>query len=186
MYLQNKRPKQQYHDEREPYSMIKWDPAYEEPPSSGSLGADIPDLSSYRNVWDQPLENQQHVWVAPVFQPEPEILKKPEYAQFIEAQQTSQEQEQNDEHNDGKEQDRLQEGEHGYNQKTQDNNNNSEQQNQNKPEVSHPIAFPWEANPHHFPAPTRVWQDEMIRQDNSGKIRHVHTHTREERLTERH
>ncbi|CEG68051.1 hypothetical protein RMATCC62417_04383 [Rhizopus microsporus] len=186
MYLQNKRPKQQYHDEREPYSMIKWDPAYEEPPSSGSLGADIPDLSSYRNVWDQPLENQQHVWVAPVFQPEPEILKKPEYAQFIEAQQTSQEQEQNDEHNDGKEQDRLQEGEHGYNQKTQDNNNNSEQQNQNKPEVSHPIAFPWEANPHHFPAPTRVWQDEMIRQDNSADRKNESRYEQHEEYHNRH
>ncbi|RCH88920.1 hypothetical protein CU097_005998 [Rhizopus azygosporus] len=186
MYLQNKRPKQQYHDEREPYSMIKWDPAYEEPPSSGSLGADIPDLSSYRNVWDQPLENQQHVWVAPVFQPEPEILKKPEYAQFVEAQQTSQEQEQNDEHNDGKEQGRSQEGEHRYHQKTHDNNNNSEQQNQNKPEVSHPIAFPWEANPHHFPAPTRVWQDEMIRQDNSADRKNESRYEQHEEYHNRH
>ncbi|RCH85765.1 hypothetical protein CU097_004186, partial [Rhizopus azygosporus] len=182
MYLQNKRPKQQYHDEREPYSMIKWDPAYEEPPSSGSLGADIPDLSSYRNVWDQPLENQ-HVWVAPVFQPEPEILKKPEYAQFVEAQQTSQEQEQNDEHNDGKEQGQSQEGEHEYH---HDNNNNSEQQNQNKPEVSHPIAFPWEANPHHFPAPTRVWQDEMIRQDNSADRKNESRHEQHEEYHNHH
>ncbi|CEG77103.1 hypothetical protein RMATCC62417_11903 [Rhizopus microsporus] len=186
MFLQNKRPKQQYHDEREPYSMIKWDPAYEEPPNSGSLGADIPDLSSYRNVWDQPLENQQHVWVAPVFQPEPEILKKPEYAQFVEAQQTFQEQEQNDEHDDGEEQGRPQEGEYGYHQETHDNNNNSEQQNQNKSEVSHPIAFPWEANPYHFPVPTRVWQDEMIRQDNSANRKNESRHEQHEEYHNRH
>ncbi|KAG1078213.1 hypothetical protein G6F42_024372 [Rhizopus arrhizus] len=76
----------QYHSEQhkapKEYSMIEWDPAYQEPPNTGSLGADIPDLSSFRNVWDQPRNEQANRWVAPVHQPEPQIMTKPEYAQY--------------------------------------------------------------------------------------------------------
>ncbi|CAO3671833.1 unnamed protein product [Rhizopus stolonifer] len=80
---QDHRQRPHQNDSQEPYSMIQWDPAYEDPPNTGSLGADIPDLSSYKNVWDQSLhDQQQHIWVAPVFRPEPEIMKKPEYAHF--------------------------------------------------------------------------------------------------------
>ncbi|KAI7902232.1 uncharacterized protein BX663DRAFT_561797 [Cokeromyces recurvatus] len=65
------------------YSMIEWDPAHQEPPKTGKLSANIPDLSNYTNVWDQPLDVQQsHTWVAPVHHPEPEILSKPEYSNY--------------------------------------------------------------------------------------------------------
>lgn len=63
--------------------MIEWNPAYQDPPNTGSLGADIPDLSNFENVWDQSyFHQQQHIWVAPVHQPEPQIMTKPEYAHY--------------------------------------------------------------------------------------------------------
>ncbi|KAG1468189.1 hypothetical protein G6F56_003983 [Rhizopus delemar] len=82
-------PKPQYrHHHESVWPTIEWNPAYEDPPKTGQPGAEIPDLSSYQNVWDQSLDDQ--VWVAPVFQPEPEIMMKPEYVHHI--QETVQEQ----------------------------------------------------------------------------------------------
>ncbi|KAI8877773.1 glycosyltransferase family 8 protein [Backusella circina FSU 941] len=75
---------QEEHDESDKehktYSMIEWDPSHQEPPKTGSLTADIPDLSNFKNAWDQPAS--QSVWIAPLFHPEPQVMARPEYAQY--------------------------------------------------------------------------------------------------------
>ncbi|KAG1233057.1 hypothetical protein G6F35_001394 [Rhizopus arrhizus] len=139
------RQRKAYHLQQEgPYTMIHWDPAHEDPPNVGCLGADIPDLSSYRNVWDQSIDDQQqHVWVAPVLQPEPDIMMKPEYAQF--RQETKiKDCNQEDVHENTSIHHSIQEKENILLFETQSNHH----------------SFPWESNPQHFPVPTRIWQDE--------------------------
>ncbi|KAG1054076.1 hypothetical protein G6F43_003887 [Rhizopus delemar] len=134
-----------YHlQQEEPYTMIHWDPAHEDPPNVGCLGADIPDLSSYRNVWDQSIDDQQqHVWVAPVLQPEPDIMMKPEYAQFRQETKIK-----------------------DCNQEEVHEDTNIHHSIQEKKKIllfeaqSNHHSFPWESNPQHFPVPTRIWQDE--------------------------
>lgn len=53
------------------YHTIDWNPAYESPPNTG-VAANIPDLSSFVNAWDQPFQGQP-VWIAPEPQPIPKM-----------------------------------------------------------------------------------------------------------------
>ncbi|CAO3583876.1 unnamed protein product [Absidia cylindrospora] len=53
------------------YQTIDWNPAYEAPPNTG-IAANIPDLSTFVNAWDQPFQ-VQHVWVPPEPQPLPKM-----------------------------------------------------------------------------------------------------------------
>ncbi|EIE77852.1 hypothetical protein RO3G_02556 [Rhizopus delemar RA 99-880] len=52
---------------------------------------------------------------------------------------------------------------------------NYEENRQESREETYPIAFPWEANPEHFPTPTRVWQDENYRfvENREEEINHA-------------
>ncbi|CAO0800128.1 unnamed protein product [Mucor circinelloides] len=163
----------QYHSEQhkapKEYSMIEWDPAYQEPPNTGSLGADIPDLSSFRNVWDQPRNEQANRWVAPVHQPEPQIMTKPEYAQYHAHDYAPDayyapihhefnppapaEQEPDVYHPPPEEQ-------HHYRQE-EEHQHHQEEHHHYHQEPEHPPSFPWDNKPDHFPPPTRVWQDEQ-------------------------
>lgn len=138
--------------------MIHWDPAHEDPPNVGCLGADIPDLSSYRNVWDQSIDDQQqHVWVAPVLQPEPDIMMKPEYAQFRQETKIK-----------------------DCNQEEVHENTNIHHSIQEKEKIllfeaqSNHHSFPWESNPQHFPVPTRIWQDEYRETTHFGNHHVTH------------
>ncbi|KAI9281082.1 hypothetical protein BY458DRAFT_499542 [Sporodiniella umbellata] len=171
--------KPRQHVSQEQYSMIQWDPAYEEPPNTGSLGADIPDLSSYKNVWDKSAHDQkQHIWVAPVLHPEPEIMKKPEYAHLIEKDREEKKKEQ---HRIEQEKDISQAHIHTREQvqkeshqdlSYQDHHRHRHQESLSEMSIPNPTevhteehvsksgAFPWESNPAHFPLPTRIWQDE--------------------------
>lgn len=149
--------------------MIEWDPAYQEPPNTGSLGADIPDLSSFRNVWDQPRNEQANRWVAPVHQPEPQIMTKPEYAQYHAHDYAPDayyapihhefnppapaEQEPDVYHPPPEEQ-------HHYRQE-EEHQHHQEEHHHYHQEPEHPPSFPWDNKPDHFPPPTRVWQDEQ-------------------------
>lgn len=150
------------------YSMIEWNPAYQDPPKTGSLGADIPDLSSFKNVWDGPLVQQhRRLWVAPAHQPEPGVMKRPEYANYntedydpeilypCEAQPVHIEEEQQ-EHHHVEEQHQQQEESH------QEEHHHHQEEHHHHEEPIYPPAFPWDNKPDHFPPPTRVWLDEHI------------------------
>ncbi|KAI8883798.1 glycosyltransferase family 8 protein [Backusella circina FSU 941] len=76
---------QEHHHEEKPkkeekvYSMIHWDPSYQEPPTTGKLDAEIPAYSG--NIWDQPVQHQP-IWIAPMHHPEPEVMSRPEYSHW--------------------------------------------------------------------------------------------------------
>ncbi|KAI8344540.1 hypothetical protein BC941DRAFT_508081 [Chlamydoabsidia padenii] len=53
------------------YRTIEWNPACESPPNTGTA-ANIPDLSSFVNAWDQPFQDQP-IWIAPEPQPIPKL-----------------------------------------------------------------------------------------------------------------
>lgn len=136
--------------------MIEWDPAHQEPPNTGSLGADIPDLSSFRNVWDQPRNEQAKRWVAPVHQPEPQIMTKPEYAH----------------HNVHDYAPDAYYAHYEFNPPPPPapaepspepvvHHHHHEEHHHHYEEPQHPPSFPWDNKPDHFPPPTRVWQDEQ-------------------------
>lgn len=128
--------------------MIEWDPAHQGPPNTGNIGANIPELTSFKNVWDQPSSEKQDRWVAPLYQPEPEIMAKPEYSQYniddyephhhyppihSEFQSTAPTEKEKPHHHHHEEQ-------------------------HHQPE--YPPSFPWENVADHFPPPTRIWRQE--------------------------
>lgn len=162
--------KHHHHEHKEPkeYSMIEWDPAYQEPPNTGSLGADIPDLSSFRNVWDQPRIEQADRWVAPVHQPEPQIMTKPEYSHYNahEYAPDAYYAPIHHEFNPPAEPEPVPEPEPEPEPfvQQQDYHHHQEPQHHHHyhyEEPQHPPSFPWDNKPDHFPPPTRVWQDEQ-------------------------
>lgn len=162
-----------HHEHKEPkeYSMIEWDPAYQEPPNTGRLGADIPDLSSFRNVWDQPRIEQADRWVAPVHQPEPQIMTKPEYSHYNahEYAPDAYYAPIHHEFNPPAESEPAPEPEPFVQQ--QDYHHHEEPQHHHHyhhEEPQHPPSFPWDNKPDHFPPPTRVWQDEQPPQQSES------------------
>ncbi|CAO3654350.1 unnamed protein product [Mucor hiemalis] len=150
--------------------MIEWNPAYQDPPKTGYLGADIPDLSYFKNVWDGPVVQQhRRLWVAPAHQPEPGIMKKPEYSNYStedynseilyprKAQQVPEEHHlevtHQEHHIQNHQHESHQEEPHHY----------EEPQHFEKHhhlEPIYPPVFPWDNVPDHFPPPTRVWVEE--------------------------
>jgi hypothetical protein len=117
----------------------------------GSLGADIPDLSSFKNVWDKPRNEQHDVWVAPVHQHEPQIMTKPEYSHY---------------NADDYEPDRYYLSIHTEfhpSSPAKDHWHQHEEQHHHE-EYHHrpeyPPSLPWDHVSDHFPPPTRVWLDE--------------------------
>lgn len=152
-----------HHEHKEPkeYSMIEWDPAYQEPPNTGRLGADIPDLSSFKNVWDQPRIEQANRWVAPVHQPEPQIMTKPEYSHYNaheyapDAYYAPIHHEFNPPAVPEPEPEPFVQQQYHHHQEPQ------HQHHYHHEEHQHPPSFPWDNKPNHFPPPTRVWQDEQ-------------------------
>ncbi|KAK4514261.1 uncharacterized protein ATC70_001852 [Mucor velutinosus] len=140
----------QEHQAPKEYSMIEWDPAHQEPPNTGSLGADIPDLSSFRNVWDQPRNEQPSRWVAPLHLPEPRIMTKPEYAHYNP--------------HDYAPDAYYAPIHHEFNPPPAPAEPEPEpvvHHHQHYEEPQYPFCFPWDNKPEHFPPPTRVWQDEQ-------------------------
>ncbi|KAL9546212.1 hypothetical protein MBANPS3_006768 [Mucor bainieri] len=177
-----------HHEHQAPkeYSMIEWDPAHQEPPNTGSLGADIPDLSSFRNVWDQPRYEQASRWVAPVHQPEPQIMTKPEYAHYN-AHDYAPDAYYAPIHHEFSPPPAPAEPEpepvfhhhHHYHYE----------------EPQHPPSFPWDNKPDHFPPPTRVWQDEqpppqpekpVHHQDHDNHVHEEHHHQEQHHHEEHH
>lgn len=149
-----------HHEEEKTYSMIEWDPAHQEPPKTGRLGADIPDLSYFKNVWDKPHFEQQHIWVAPVHQPEPQIMTKPEYANYNTDDYDSEilyPQEHNNRQHQYEAEHKQVEAREIYQEHHQHEEHHHHYHHE---EPVYPPTFPWDSNPDHFPPPTRVWQDE--------------------------
>lgn len=169
---EQEQPSVHQHKMPKTYSMIEWNPAYEDPPNTGSLGADIPDLSEFKNVWDQSyIQQQQYIWVAPVHQPEPQIMTKPEYAHYntddynpehlYPRQLTQEDDEYEDDEDDeyNEEPQSSEEDDQQYEQYREEHHHQKEQQqhHHHQPQVWHPPSFPWDSVPNHFPTPTRVW-----------------------------
>lgn len=175
---QNNNQEEHHQKEIKTYSMIEWDPAYQDPPNTGSLGADIPDLSSFKNVWDQShIQQQNHIWVAPVHQPEPQIMTKPEYSNYNTDDYDSEhlypreryhevERHQANDHQHEEYHEEYHHEEEHHEEKYHEEKHLEEQQheeqhheyNHHRPGVVYPPCFPWDSIPNHFPAPTRVWQ----------------------------
>ena len=160
--------KEQFQKEKV-YSMIEWDPAHQEPPKTVNVGADIPDLSSFKNMWDQPYKSQhKRIWVAPVHRPEPDIMKRHEYAHHNTEEYDS-------EHLYPQQQINLpsshtatimeEEAPQQYHPEEHHEEHLEQPKEQQNPHYNYdpqyPPAFPWDNVPHHFPAPTRVWLDEQ-------------------------
>lgn len=135
------------------------------------MGANIPDLSHYSNAWDQP-QQTQNPWVPPVHQPEPEIMKKPEYAHYnsedyapdayyapIHHEFNPPPVEQH--HQENQHQEPYHEESHHH----------VEHHHEEHHHEYHPPAFPWEEKENHFPPPSRIWMDEFPQgyQEQSGK-----------------
>ncbi|CEP11683.1 hypothetical protein [Parasitella parasitica] len=183
-----------HNQEEQDYSMIEWDPAHQEPPNTGKLGADIPDLSSFRNVWDQPRNEQTYCWVAPEYHPEPQIMSKPEYSHHKPEEYSPHACYPPIHHESNppaaREPNPVTYSHHEAEPEPELVNRHHEQHHQ---EPQKPPSFPWDNKADHFPPPTRIWQDEQPRQqpeepesshhyDNHAEKQqhHVELHNRQE------
>jgi hypothetical protein len=166
------------------YCMIEWDPAHQDPPKTGALTAEIPDLSNFKNAWDQPAV-QNNIWVAPLHHPDPKVMTRHEYAEYDtkeyemaqtqfhhdiiqqhtthHSDETKMEHSYEDQNKEINQYEHMDSSNHEYHPDHHQESLNHHQQGLAKMEpviqtIGHPSIFPWEPSQHE---PTRIWLDEQ-------------------------